>query len=295
MAGELTSFGLSRGMALIQGGGGPPPAPTLNALTVSPSSATVGQLFNGAVSGKTSGSSLALSGPGAAGLSIAGTTISGTPSTEGAVNIVETLAGATGSPRTSNAVVTVVAGAQMVAFADDFAGGANNTDLSARSGWTKVDGGRAAQTTGANSVKHVAGAAPDSAYVVTDLQTPKHYVECTWQSTANSTTFGIAGRMIDGANYAAIRRNGTQWQLFTCLAGAFTQLGSSPQDVVIGDKIRMEFDGDFVTCYRNDVVFIGVAATQMNAPTLAAATKAGTLVRAAVAPLIGNFKAGGMA
>lgn len=192
-------------------------------------------------------------------------------------------------------VKSVTPTAGLVAFSDDFASGVNNADLSTRSGWTKVDGGRSAQTTGASSVKHVAGTAPDSAYVCTDLQTPKHYVECTWQSTANSTTFGIAGRMIDGVNYAAVRRNGTQWQLFTCIAGTFNQLGSSPQEILVGDVIRMEFDGDFVTCYRNGSVFIGAGATQLNAPTLLTATKAGTLVRAAISPLIGNFKAGGMA
>lgn len=189
--------------------------------------------------------------------------------------------------------VTPTAG--LVVFSDDFASGANNADLSTRSGWSKVDGGRAAQTTGTNSMKHVAGSAPDSAYVVTDLQTPKHYVECTWLSTANSTTFGIAGRMIDGGNYVATRRNGNQLQLFTCIGGAFNQIGSSPQEVLVGDVIRMEFDGDFVTCYRNGSVFIGAGATQLNAPTLLTATKAGTLVRAAVSPLISNFKAGGMA
>jgi hypothetical protein len=43
------------------------------------------------------------------GLSIAGTAISGTPTTTGAVNITETLAGAIGSPRVTNGVVTVAA------------------------------------------------------------------------------------------------------------------------------------------------------------------------------------------
>ena len=82
---------------------------TLAALTVSPASATVGTAYMGTISGKSSGSTLVLSGNGAAGLSISGTTISGTPTNAGAVNIVETLAGATGSPRTSVGVVTVAA------------------------------------------------------------------------------------------------------------------------------------------------------------------------------------------
>lgn len=86
-------------------------APSLSALTVSPSSATVGTAFTGTVSGKTSGSTLSLSGAGAAGLSVTGSTISGTSTTAGAVDVIETLAGATGSPRTSSGAVTVAASA----------------------------------------------------------------------------------------------------------------------------------------------------------------------------------------
>lgn len=184
---------------------------------------------------------------------------------------------------------------QLVEFFDDFASGALNADLTTRAGWTKLDGGRSAQTTGASGVKHVVGASPDSAYVCPDLKTPKHLVECEWQSTANSTTFGIAGRMLNNSNFVAIRRNGTQWQLFKCIAGAYTQLASSPQDIVVGDMIRMEFDGDTVTCYRNNVMFFGETPTVIGAPTLLDATRGGTLVRASLAPLIGKFRAKGMA
>jgi hypothetical protein len=88
-----------------------PVTPVLGALAVSPSSATVGTAYSGTINGLTSGSSIALSGAGAAGLSIAGGVITGTPTTAGAVNIVETLAGATGSPRTSSGVITVAAAA----------------------------------------------------------------------------------------------------------------------------------------------------------------------------------------
>lgn len=92
-----------------------PVTPVLGALTVSPSAATVGTAYSGTINGLTSGSSIALSGAGAAGLSIAGGVITGTPTTAGAVNIVETLAGATGSPRTSSGVVTVAAAAVVLA------------------------------------------------------------------------------------------------------------------------------------------------------------------------------------
>ena len=116
---ELVKFGLSPELAKevvaqIEGGG---VTPTLNPLTVTPNTATVGTVFNGAVSGRTAGSTLTLTGAGAAGLSINSGTgaITGTPTTAGAVNVVETLSGAIGSPRTSSSVVTVQEGITPVA------------------------------------------------------------------------------------------------------------------------------------------------------------------------------------
>lgn len=187
--------------------------------------------------------------------------------------------------------VTPTAG--VVMFADTFSTGANNVDLSARSGWAKVDGGRSAQTTGTSSVKHVAGTTPDSAYVCPDLGSPNHYVQCTAQNTGNTTTFLIAGRIVDGQNYVGIRRNGSLWQLYKIIGGVFSQLGISPQEILVGDLIRMEFVGDGVTCLRNGSVFIGAGATPLSGD-LATATKAGHVVRASITPLIGNFQAGGL-
>jgi hypothetical protein len=86
-----------------------PPAPVLNVLTVSNGSAAVGTAFSAAVYGLTSGSSVSLTGAGAAGLSISGGTITGTPTTAGSLNVIETLAGASNSPRTTSGLVTVSA------------------------------------------------------------------------------------------------------------------------------------------------------------------------------------------
>lgn len=89
----------------------PAPSPTLQALLLSTTAWTVGQAFSATISGRTAGSTLTLSGAGAAGLSISGTTVSGTPTTAGSVNLVETLAGATNSPRTTSGAATVSAAA----------------------------------------------------------------------------------------------------------------------------------------------------------------------------------------
>lgn len=87
----------------------------LNALTVSVASGNVGTSLNSTVTGLTSGSSLALTGAGAAGLSVSGSAISGTPTTVGAVNLVETLAGASNSPRTTSGVISIAAAAVTLA------------------------------------------------------------------------------------------------------------------------------------------------------------------------------------
>lgn len=112
----IPQFGL--GLALHKGQfasstgtGTPPAAPTLTALTLSPSTAIIGTAYSGTVTGKTAGSVLSLSGAGAAGLSVTGTAVTGTPTTAGAVNIIETLAGATNTPNTSSGVLTVAAAA----------------------------------------------------------------------------------------------------------------------------------------------------------------------------------------
>ncbi|MDN4633866.1 hypothetical protein QCD71_20295 [Sphingomonas sp. PsM26] len=79
----------------------------LKALTVSVGSGTVGKAISSTISSLTSGSRIELTGAGAAGLSISGAVITGTPTAAGPVYVVETLAGATNSPRTSSALITI--------------------------------------------------------------------------------------------------------------------------------------------------------------------------------------------
>jgi len=96
-----------RKRAYLRGVANAPEIVTLVALSLSPNTASVGSPYSGTVTGKTTGSTLSLTGAGAAGLSVVGSAVTGTPTTEGAVNIVETLAGATNTPRTSSGVLTV--------------------------------------------------------------------------------------------------------------------------------------------------------------------------------------------
>lgn len=84
---------------------------TLQALSLSPATATVGTAYSGTITGKTSGSTITLGNTGAAGLSVSGSSVTGTPTTAGAVDLTETLAGATNSPRTTSGALTVASAA----------------------------------------------------------------------------------------------------------------------------------------------------------------------------------------
>lgn len=110
VASILAQFDIRLTAAEAGGTPTPTPAPTLNALSLSPNTATAGTAYTGTVTGsKTAGSALALTGAGSPGLNLSGLSVTGTPTTAGAVNIVETLAGATNSPNASNGVLTVSA------------------------------------------------------------------------------------------------------------------------------------------------------------------------------------------
>jgi hypothetical protein len=79
----------------------------LKALTVSVSSGTVGKAISSTISGLTPGSQVELTGAGSAGLSISGAVITGTLTASGSVGLLETLTGATNSPRPTTGLITV--------------------------------------------------------------------------------------------------------------------------------------------------------------------------------------------
>jgi hypothetical protein len=97
-------------LSVIAGG-----AVTLGDLALSAAVGTVGTPLSITVTGKIAGSTLTLTGAGAAGLSVSGSTISGTPTTAGPINVVETLAGATNTPKTNSALATISVAAPVLA------------------------------------------------------------------------------------------------------------------------------------------------------------------------------------
>lgn len=111
------SRGAALGWPLIAGQGGAvtapvvPVVPVLGDLSISPNTATIGQPYSGTISGATAGSDIVLDS-----LTISGTgstrTVTGTPQgSPGSWPTTETLAGATGSPKTTLGVLNVSAAA----------------------------------------------------------------------------------------------------------------------------------------------------------------------------------------
>ena len=85
--------------------------PVLAALGLSSNAAVGGTPFSAAITGRTAGSTLAATSSDGTALTISGTTLSGTFTAAGtpAVTLIETLAGATGSPKSTQLAVTVSA------------------------------------------------------------------------------------------------------------------------------------------------------------------------------------------
>jgi hypothetical protein len=86
------------------------PAPILAVLSISNTNAQVGQAFSALITGAANGSTLTATGlPAGLTLNSAARTISGTPTTAGspAFTLIETLSGATGSPKSNSVQLTI--------------------------------------------------------------------------------------------------------------------------------------------------------------------------------------------
>jgi hypothetical protein len=89
----------------------PPPAVVLSALSLSNTAATVGTAFSATIQGRTSGSTISATSSDGTALAVSGSTVSGMFGAAGTptISLVETLSGATGSPKTTTVQVQVAA------------------------------------------------------------------------------------------------------------------------------------------------------------------------------------------
>lgn len=95
----------------------PPSAPTLQALSLSPLTATAGSTYTGTITGQTAGSTLALTSNAGGKYSLSGTTVTGTGLTAetDTIQVTETLAGATNTPHQNNFNIVVSAAGAAIA------------------------------------------------------------------------------------------------------------------------------------------------------------------------------------
>lgn len=94
----------------------PPPPPVLVSLALSLATATAGAPFTASIIGKTAGSTISATSSDGTVLTVAGSVVSGTFANAGTptITLIETLAGATGSPKQTAIQITVTDAASVV-------------------------------------------------------------------------------------------------------------------------------------------------------------------------------------
>lgn len=105
----LAGLGISRAAVVARWAKAAAPIQNLNALSLSPSTATQGQAATININGATAGSTITGSVPAGMTLNSAARTITGTPTGSGSLNftLTETLAGYANSPRVNTLTLTV--------------------------------------------------------------------------------------------------------------------------------------------------------------------------------------------
>lgn len=137
-----------------------------------------------------------------------------------------------------------------MAFNDNFTNGGGSQNLGARSGWTYVDGVAGDCYVGASGTALNNNPSGESSWICTSQATADHYTEAVCMAGGGFVTI----RHTDVNNFIGFRHNGSAWQVYKRVAGAFTQLGS---DYVValtsGDVGRLTASGNTITFTVNSV------------------------------------------
>ena len=239
------------------------PAPTLNALSITPNTAQAGQPVSIAISGATAGSTITGTVP--AGLSINSglRTITGTPTGAStvAIALTETLAGATNNPRANSLAFTVSAaaanlGALTLNPAAAQVGGATTINILGATAGSTITGTVPAGMTLNSAARTITGTpttASNTAITLTEAlagaaNTPNaSTIPFTVAAAANPPTFALTGSSTmekyvtdyTGTSNAGVTRssNGTTWATSNTGLGAIT-LGNRLNDA-LGQPIRL--------------------------------------------------------
>lgn len=132
-----------------------------------------------------------------------------------------------------------------MAFNDNFTNGTGSgQQLGARSGWTFVGGNAADAYVSAGNTFLSATASTDSAWTCTSQGSADHYTEAVMLGQDGF----VCIRLTDANNFIGFRHNGSAWQVFKRVAGAFTQLGSDYTVALAGGEVcRLTGNGNTIT------------------------------------------------
>ncbi|WCD56234.1 hypothetical protein [Caulobacter phage BL94] len=181
-------------------------------------------------------------------------------------------------------------GASSVFFSDNFDRADENLEASAN--WTRQGGSTGAAGVRSNQLAMLGTGSP-TAYTSPDTTKTAHWARGIVKSVPGTPgPFPIAVRVVDSSNFIGVRWSGSQGQVWKCVAGTLSQIGTWTATISVGDQIMLVAEGTGVTVYQNGAL-TSINGLAYAAAALDTATKCGTAARASVLnPAIDNYEVG---
>jgi len=175
-------------------------------------------------------------------------------------------------------------------FSDNF----NRADGALGDSWTKV-GGTASAAIASEAVRWSTGT--DAAFIAPDTGSPYHFAEARIKTASTFNGFHVACCLIDQANYIGVRNRSSGTQIYRCVAGTLTLVGTAPMQPV--DTIFRIWRDSETGTVSVGIVTEGVVTTLVSSIAVPAAlenaTKAGFVVRSdSLIPAIDDWRSGAL-
>lgn len=138
-----------------------------------------------------------------------------------------------------------------------FEGYADNTDLGAVTGWSRLTGNSLDINVDFDGKLDFTAPVSDAAYGA-EQSNANHDFAVTYATFAEGVFFPCCVRITDANNFIGARLNGGNLQLFKRVTGTFTQLGSNVAVTgANGDTLKVTASGNTLNVYVNGVLKIG--------------------------------------
>lgn len=144
--------------------------------------------------------------------------------------------------------------------------------------WTRIGGAAGQAKINANALEFAG--TTQTLYAATDNGTADHYSQAVMGDgfSLGSGYFPLVIRAVDASNFIGYRyMSFTTHELYTCVGGSFSNIGSVTSALNAGDTIYLEASGNSITVKRNGTTIIG----PITSSALNTATKSGLVTRSA--------------